>query len=119
MNKKTKKTALSAVTFLLCILLLCEKVTGTVIHAVLGLALVTAIVIHTAVSLKNFQYAAKKNKAEDVILICTVIFMIVTGILLHPLGHIFILKLLHKLSGAAFVAECIIHLLLHRQKERR
>ena len=40
--------------------------------------------------------------------------MFVTGMLLHPMQGVFIIKLLHKLSAIVFILGTVAHVVQHR-----
>lgn len=111
---KTREKILCAVYIVLGALLLCEKLTGGILHAVLGMLLVVITAVHIGVHWKKFGYRTRKIKLLDGILMGAFAVMTVTGILMHPLGSYLAVKILHKLSAVLFLLCIIGHVIQHK-----
>lgn len=118
MNKKQDKLFFSVV-MVMCVLLFCERLTGGVWHAVLGFALVVLLAGHVRKQQKKTMYRKVSIQMVDKILMAAFAAVILTGILLHPLQDMLILKILHKLSAVIFVVGIIVHMVQHSSKRKR
>lgn len=119
MNKNTKKTVLCLVTMALCILLFCVRITGEIVHMVLGTLLLLIIIIHIIRNRKKMNYVQPKYRLVNLILIGTMLVLFLFGILSHPFGEFIIFKIVHKLAAVIFLIGCLVHVLLHRQMGRK
>lgn len=117
MDKRNKKL-FWVVTLVLCVLLFLERMTGEMIHAVLGVILIVICAIHM-----NKRFAIRKHRkaaiqAVDWVLAVSLAVLFVTGLLIHPLHGILFIKILHKLSAVLFVLGIIVHLVQHRNVKK-
>lgn len=51
----------------------------------------------------------------DRILLAALIVVFLSGILLHPLQQVFVIKMVHKVSSVILVIGVIVHILQHRR----
>lgn len=122
MIRKKRKMVLSGAVFSLCALLLCVKLTGGALHVLLGTALVVVAGVHMIKNRKRMKGASDSQIFVDRGLTAALVIMILTGLLLHPLGNMLFIKMAHKLSSVVFVLGCIIHMIQHKpgvKKKRR
>lgn len=117
MSKRNNKLFMAAV-FVLCVLLFMERLTGGVLHAIFGIVLAVMFAVHVCKSNKQMKYRKTSVQAVDWILIAALIVLVVSGILLHPLGGLLILKIIHKLAAVIFVLGLFAHILQHVKKKK-
>ena len=113
-NKKNGKL-LMGIGLLFCILLFAERLTGELIHAVLGLILAVVVFVHMYRQRVKIRYEKPAARLTDWVIISALAVLVITGILLHPLHEMLILKILHKLAAVCFVIGMIVHLIQHRK----
>lgn len=114
--KKTSEKILMAATLVLCILLFAERLTGEVLHAVCGLLLAIIVIRHMYVEFRKMKYRKTAIQIVDWVLLAAIIILILSGILLHPMHEVLILKILHKLAAVVFVIGLIAHVVQHVKK---
>lgn len=115
MDKKRKTAVLKIVVFSLIVLCFFVKVTGEVVHVLLGLFLAAVSVLHIWKNRKRMKKVPFSMKLVDRILNGALAVMILSGILLHAVD-IVAFSILHKLSGAVFCIGCILHIIQHKKK---
>lgn len=113
---KNKERIFLVLTLILCALLFAERLTGEICHAVIGVLLVVVVGGHMCAQMAKMQYQKKSVRLMDQILIAALLILFVTGILMHPLQGILVLKILHKLSAVVFVLGIIGHIIQHRRE---
>lgn len=111
--KQKKGMLLMAVTLVLCVLLFMERLTGQVVHAVLGLVLVAIIAVHMTKLKGTWKYRKKAIRVLDVLLIVVMVLLVVSGILAHPLHDVLAVKMVHKLCAVLFVLGVLAHAYQH------
>lgn len=111
MNKKNEMI-FGIVTVILCMLLFAERLTGDIIHAILGLLLIILMVVHMCRQQKKLKY--KKQQIQWLDWALAILF--VTGMMLHPMRAVLALKIVHKLAAVLFVLGIIGHIVQHRRK---
>lgn len=112
--KKGMKILLLTVTLLLCILLFAQRLTGDVLHAILGMVLTVLLLIHTGRHIMKLRHRSMAIRIADVALFLSLLLLLLPGIVIHPMEGVMILKILHKLSGVVFVLCLVIHAVQHR-----
>lgn len=119
MNKSNySKLLLSIITLVLCILLFLQRLTGGVWHAVFGILLIVIAAVHLYRQNPKLKYRARSIQIIDRILIALLAILLITGILLHPLHQVLVLKILHKLSAVLFVFGVIVHIIQHKRTKK-
>lgn len=109
-----KKRFLMLIFMMLCIPVLCQRLTGEIWHAVLGMFLMIFVVIHICMQSGKIKYKKPAVRRVDRMLIAAMAVLALTGVLLHPLQGAFVIKILHKLSAVLFVIGTIVHVIQHR-----
>lgn len=115
MNKK-KEMLFGMITLVLCVLLFAERLTGSILHAVLGVLLIVLMAVHMGGQMKKMPYRKAQIKVMDWVLILSLAVLFVSGMLLHPLQGVLALKIVHKLAAVIFVLGIIGHIVQHRRK---
>lgn len=115
MNSK-KERLFMIITLILCVLLFLQRLTGEIWHAVLGLLLIIAMVVHMCRQMVKMKYKKNVIQAVDWMLIGSLAVLFLTGMLLHPLQGMLVLKILHKLAAVLFVLGIIVHMVQHRKR---
>lgn len=115
--KKTSEKILFGVTLVLCVLLFAERLTGEIWHAVFGVLLIILIVGHTCKEFPKMKYRKTGIRVLDIVLIAALLVLFVTGMLMHPLQGVLILKILHKFAAVLFVLGIIGHMIQHLSKK--
>lgn len=115
--KKIKDNLFIILTLLLCILLLANRLTGDICHAVLGIVLMILIAAHIGRKITKRKHKKPYIRLVDWVLMAVTAILFLTGILLHPLQGVLIIKILHKLSSVLFILGIILHMVQHRKAE--
>lgn len=115
MSKK-KEILMTVITLMLCVVLFAERLTGGIIHAVLGLLVVMIMAVHVGGQMKKMKYKKPSVRIVDWVLMASLVLLLVTGVLLHPMQDVLALKILHKLAAVLFVLGVIGHILQHRRR---
>lgn len=115
MKTKYSKIFLAVIIFALCILLFLQRVTGEIWHTILGILLIIAASVHLCRQNAKMKYKKHSIRLIDWALIAFLAILLLTGILLHPLHEMVILKIIHKLSAAFLVIGIIIHMVQHKK----
>lgn len=115
MNKKNEMI-FGIVTVILCVLLFAERLTGDIIHAILGLLLIILMVVHMCRQQKKLKYKKQQIQWLDWTLVADLAILFVTGMMLHPMRTVLALKIVHKLAAVLFVLGIIGHIVQHRRK---
>lgn len=118
MNSKKNKIFF-ALTIVLCILLFAVKLTGPVWHVVFGVLLTCMMGKHTFSRWARLRKQKRALQAVDQILMASLIVMFVSGMLMHPLQGVVIVKLLHKLSAVIFVLAMLGHVAQHSPARKK
>lgn len=119
MNKK-KEWLLLGVTLVICILLFCERLTGQIVHAVLGVALIAVLAVHIGKQSKKLKYRKASVRWLDMALMAILAVLFVSGMLAHPLHDVLAVKIIHKLAAVLFVLGIIAHVVqYHKMKKGR
>lgn len=111
---KNKERIFLALTLVICVLLFAERLTGEICHAILGVLLIVVVGGHICTQMVKMRYQKTSVRVVDQVLIAALLILFATGILMHPLQGILILKILHKLSAVVFVLAIIGHVIQHR-----
>lgn len=112
---RRRENIFMAVTMILAILLFCVKLTGDIWHAVIGVMLVLMCVSHSCMQMVKMKYQEKRIRLTDEVLMGALAVLSVTGMLMHPLQGVLLVKILHKLSGMVFILGLITHILQHKK----
>ena len=116
---RTREKIFLVVTNVLCVLLFAVRLTGALGHVVLGVVLTIAMVAHLMKQRRKMKYQKPAIRLVDQVLLAALIVMFVTGMLIHPLHGMFIVKLLHKLSAVLFVLCTFGHVAQHRARRKK
>lgn len=116
MNKR-KEILFMIITLVLCVLLFAERLTGDILHAVIGMILIIVLVVHMCRQMKKMKYRKSSIQIIDIVLMVAMAALFVTGMLLHPLQGVLALKIIHKLAAVIFVLCIIGHIVQHRKGE--
>lgn len=114
--KKKKEMLFGIVTLVLCVLLFAQRLTGGIIHAVLGVVLVILMAVHMGGQMKKMPYRKALIGVMDWVLIISLAVLFVSGMLLHPMQGVLAVKIAHKLAAVIFVLGIIGHIIQHRRK---
>lgn len=115
---KKKELSFMILTLVLCVLLFAERLTGEIFHAILGLVLVVFMAVHLGRQMKKLRCRKLHIQVVDWILMAALAALFVTGMLLHPMHGLLILKIVHKLAAVVFVLGVIGHIVQHRRTRR-
>ena len=116
---RTREKIFLAVTIVLCVLLFAVRLTGPIGHVLLGVALTIAMVAHLLKQRRKMRYQKPAIRLVDQVLLAALIVMFVSGMLIHPLHGMFVVKLLHKLSAVLFVLCTFGHVAQHRARRKQ
>lgn len=103
----------------MCVLLFLERLTGEIVHAVIGLALVIIIAVHMNRLKGTWKYRKTSIKVLDIVLIVVMVLLVLSGILAHPLHDVLAVKIVHKLCAVLFVIGILIHGFQHAKQLKR
>ena len=117
MNKKVKKWLLGITAGLLYIALCCVKLTGGLVHVLLGAVFLIVMVVHMVGNKKRMKYVPKPIKIVDWVMLIAMITVVISGVVLHPMKEIMLVLILHKLSSVVLAITCVIHVVQHRKKK--
>lgn len=112
--KKTGEKLFMAVALILCVLLFLEHLTGPIWHVVFGILLIIMTVGHLCRQMVKLRYQKPSVRLVDQVLLVSLTVLFVTGMLLHPLQGVLVVKILHKLAAIVFVLGIIGHVVQHR-----
>lgn len=115
MRTKYSKIFLAAIVFALCILLFLQRVTGGIWHTILGILLIIVATVHLCRQNAKMKYKKLSIRLIDWTLTALLVILLLTGILLHPLHGMLILKIIHRLSAVFLVIGIIIHMVQHKK----
>lgn len=101
-------------TLFLCVVLFLEHFTGPIWHVVFGVILIIMTVGHLCKQMVKLRYQKPSVRLVDQVLFVSLAVLFVTGMLLHPLQGIFLIKIIHKLTAIVFVFGIIGHVAQHR-----
>lgn len=113
MKTKYSKLFLAIITLVLCVLLFLQRLTGGIWHAVLGILLIIVAAIHLCKQNAKLKKRSKAIQVIDWALIALLVILFVSGMLLHPLHELLVLKIIHKVSAVLFVLGVIAHIVQH------
>lgn len=112
---KYSKIFLAIITLALCVLLFLQRLTGGIWHAVLGILLIIVATVHLCRQNAKLKYKKRSIQIIDWALIALLAILFLTGILLHPLHELLVLKIIHKLSAVLLVLCIIAHIVQHKK----
>lgn len=118
MNRRREKIFLTA-TMVLCVLLFAVRLTGPLLHVVLGILLTVIMCIHIRKQFVKMKYQKPAIRLVDQVLFAALAIMFISGMLMHPLQEVVLVKLLHKLSAVLFILCMIGHAAQHRARRCR
>lgn len=116
---RLREHCLLAATAVLCVLLFCVKLTGGAWHAVFGISLAALCVCHTLKRFAKLKRKESRIRVTDWVILGAFLVMFLSGILMHPLGDVLMVKLAHKLSSVVFLLGTCGHVCQHRALRRR
>lgn len=114
-RKRIRDKLFAGITSLLCVLLLCERLTGEVCHVILGVLLMGMTAVHVGRHMRKIKYKKPAVQMVDMMLLFAFAVVLVTGILIHMLQEAFLIMILHKISSVVLVLGTIAHVLQHRK----
>lgn len=110
-----KKNMFMAITLVLCVLLFLQPLTGEIFHAVLGVFFLIVVGGHVCMKFGKMKYKKRSIQVVDWVIMIALVVLAVSGILIHPLGGMLAVKILHKLSAVIFVLGMIVHMIQYRK----
>lgn len=110
---KTKNKLFLAVSLILCVLLFAIRVTGATWHVVCGVILTCMMVKHTCTRMARMKKQKMAIQIVDQVLLAALVTMFVSGMLIHPLHGMLVVKMVHKLSAVVFVLAILGHAAQH------
>lgn len=114
----SKKASLfMIITLVLCVLLFLQHLTGEICHAFLGVLLIIIMVVHMCRQIAKMKYKKNSIRAVDWVLMVSMVVLFLTGMLLHPLQGMPVLKILHELAAVLFLLGIIVHIVQHRKMQ--
>lgn len=116
---KRKNMLLGLASVLLITALFCVKLTGGLLHMLLGIVLVILMLVHTFKKRERKKYVRGSFNMVDNVLLAAMAVMVISGILMHPLSGLLLVKILHKLSSLVFSMGCIVHVMQHKGMRKR
>lgn len=117
--KKTTNKIFFAVSLVLCALLFGIRLTGAKWHVVLGVILTCMMVKHTFTRMARMKKQKVAIQMVDQVLLAALATMFISGMLIHPLHGMLVVKLLHKLSSVVFVLAMLGHVAQHSPARKR
>ncbi len=115
---KKKEKLFMAVALLFCVLLFLQRLTGEIGHAVFGILLTILVIVHMCRQIMKMKHKKMWVQIADWVLMAALVVLFLTGMLLHPLQGMLIIKILHKLAAVIFVLGMLVHILQHRKIQR-
>lgn len=115
--KKNEKIFM-VIILLFCALLFCQRMTGGILHAVLGVIVTIMVIVHMCRHKSKLRYKKTSIQVFDWILIAALAVLFLSGMALHPLGEILAFKILHKLAAVLFVVIIIGHIVQHTRERK-
>lgn len=112
---KKKEKLFMAVALLFCVLLFLQRLTGEIGHAVFGILLTILVIVHMCRQITKMKHKKMSVQIADWVLMAALAVLFLTGMLLHPLQGMLIIKILHKLAAVIFVLVILVHILQHRK----
>lgn len=116
---KWKNKIFFIVSMILCILLFAIRLTGAKWHVALGGVLTGMMVKHTCSRWVRVRKQKMALQVVDQMLLISLVVMFVSGMLIHPLHGMLMVKLLHKLSAVVFVLAMVGHVCQHMPAKKR
>ena len=90
--------------------------TGEIWHAILGILLILVAAIHIFRQNRKLKAGPPVTIWTNFVLIALWAFLFCTGVMMHPLSGIPVLKFLHKLSAVLFILGIIAHIVQHKKE---
>lgn len=116
--KKKENMFVGILILALCVLLFLERLTGGIVHAVLGVLLIVVVAVHLAKQNAKLKYRSRAIQVIDWALVALLAVLFVSGMLLHPFQGVLALKIVHKLAAVLFVLGILAHILQHRKPKK-
>lgn len=116
MNEKKEKLFL-IITLVLCLVLFLKWLTGEIGHILLGMFLIILLVVHICKKFGKIKYMNQSVRLVDWGLMAALAVVFVTGMLLHPLHGMMVIKILHKLFSVLLAVGMIVHVVQHRDRK--
>ncbi len=114
-----KNSNLAVATGILCVLLFAIKVTGPAVHVICGILLTVVSVKHLWKRMRVLSYVKRGVQIVDWILLIALIVMFLSGIMLHPMGDLLWVKIIHKSSSLLFIVLVIVHGVQHIKRNEK
>lgn len=116
---KKKQKIFMVILLAMLVLLFMERLTGEIVHAVLGLALVILVAVHMYRLRETWKHRSMAVRVTDIVLLVLMVLLVLTGILAHPMRDVMAVKILHKLSAVLFVIGVIAHIVQHVRAKKK
>lgn len=110
---KTKNKIFFTVSLILCVLLFAIRLTGAKWHVAFGCILTCMMVKHTCTRMARMKKQKMAIRVVDQVLLVALAAMFVSGMLIHPLQGMLVVKMLHKLSAIVFILAMLGHVAQH------
>ncbi len=105
--------------FVTFLLLFCEKITGELVHVILGLLLGIGFFIHIFVEKKRIRKMPVSWLFVDACCAIALLVTLVSGLLIHPMGRTLWTLIMHSLGAVVLLLACIYHLIQHQKSAGR
>lgn len=112
---KYSKVFMAVITLALCVLLFLQRLTGDIWHAALGVLLLIVSTVHLCRQSAKLKYRKRWIQIVDWALIALFAILFLSGLLLHPLHEMPVLKIIHKTSAVLFVIGILVHMVQHKK----
>jgi|GEM_PF-1803922 len=118
--KQKKMRLITIICAVIMCILFAEKMTGEVVHMVLGLIICLAGIFHVARNMDHIKHMPRGIKVVDYLMCLFLVIMLISGIMIHPLKFsgenmrlLMVCGISHVLGAVFFVILCIIHVIQH------
>lgn len=100
-----------------CVLLFAERLTGEIWHVILGAAFLILSIAHGYRYRKEMKAGKRSVRITDWVMVVSLAFLVLTGMMIHPMQGALAVKIVHKLSAVVFAAGLLVHIRQHRKKK--
>lgn len=101
----------AGITFVVCLLLFCKRLTGEGCHAILGMLLMSISAVHVWRHIGKLKYKRRSVQITDWVMLVSLVTALFSGILLHVLQDTVMLLILHKVSAVLLGIGMIVHVI--------
>jgi len=99
--------------FIVCLVLCLEKITGPVIHSIIGLIVCVGGIFHFNKLSTRLKVLNKSYSSVDWALLVIAILLMISGILVAHMDVV-VFKIMHSCLGLLFVILSIVHVNMHK-----